>query len=359
MVVRMSKVGVLARTGALVALLSAALAGCAGTGGSSSQPHGVRLDAPADGALASPVWMPDGYLYFIFLPNTPDASGYLNDSLWRVKPGGEAQQVTWKPSGVCRLPDYGAATRLPDGWLGLKRICYPGGTALPETDLVALDPDTGVEHVLARFPELPAINLYAWRPGLADGFVSDETGDCAAIWPVVRGALGQFPMPVTIDGHTWRLDQGMGQALHEGLGTCTGYGKATAPVLMNDEDLLFVASGAVQGVSDGTTREDAPWGLYRWDLAGQPRLVIGGIGQLTGYALSPDQRTVAIGGDINGTLGLWLVDLATGRARLVGGAGMECVDPAFNDQGTKVVCSWQKSMNDGELWEFDTVSATK
>jgi Tol biopolymer transport system component len=95
-------------------------------------------------------------------------------------------------------------------------------------------------------------------------------------------------------------------------------------------------------------------GLFRWDLAGQPRKVIGGITHLTGYALSPDQRMAAIGGDIKGTLGVWLVDLATGKARQVGGTNVECVDPAFTISGTKVVCSWQKSENDGELWMINT-----
>ena len=343
---------------AILALMSAALSGCGPASGFSSRPHGVRLNAPAGGALASPVWMPDGYLYFIFLPSTLRPGQVLTSSLWRVRPGGKAQRVRWKPSGVCPLADYGSLTRLPDGRLGLDRTCRPNpnGTALPYDDLVALDTKTRVESVLARFPELPAINLYAWRPGLADGFVSDETGECAAIWPVVHGALGQFPRPVTIDGHSWRLDQGMGQALHKGLGTCPAYGKATAPVVMADGELMFVASGAVQGVSGGVTREDAPWGLYRWDLAGQPRKIIGGITHLTGYALSPDQRTVAIGGDIRGTLGLWLVDLATGKARQAGGANVECVDPAFNLSGTKVVCSWQKSESDGELWMINADS---
>jgi hypothetical protein len=348
-----------ARIAAILASMSAALSGCVAASGFSSQPRGVRLNAPTDGALASPVWMPDGYLYFIFLPNTAPPGQALTTSLWRVRPGGKAQVVRWKPSGVCPRPDYGALTRLPDGRLGLDRTCRPGGTAPLFDDLVALDTKTRVESFLARFPELPALNLYSWKPGLADGFVSDETGECAAIWPVVHGALGQFPRPVTIDGHSWRLDQGMGQALHEGLGTCPGYGKATAPVVMDDGELMFVASGAVQGVSDGITRENAPWGLYRWDLAGQPRKVIGGIRHLTGYALSPDQGTVAIGGNIRGTLGLWLVDLATGKARQVGGAGVECVDPAFNDSGTKVVCSWQKSENEGEFWMIDASSGAR
>jgi hypothetical protein len=350
-----------ARIAAILALVSMALSGCATASGSgfSSQPHGVRLNAPTDGALASPVWMPDGYLYFIFLPSYVVPGKTLTDSLWRVRPGDKAQQVQWKPSGVCPLAVYGSLTRLPDGRLGLDRTCRPGGTTLQFDDLVALDTKTLVESVLARFPELPAINLYAWQPGLASGFVSDETGECAAIWPVAHDALGRFSEPVTIDGHSWRLDQGMGQALHKGLGTCTRYGKATAPIVMADGELMFVASGAVQGVSDGITREDAPWELYRWDLAGQPRKIIGDIGHLTGYALSPDQRTVAIGGDIRGTLGLWLVDLAIGRARQVGGANVECVDPAFNASGTKVVCSWQRNLNDGELWMINASSGAR
>lgn len=344
---------------AILALMSAAVSGCAAASGFSVQPNGVRLNAPTDGALASPVWMPDGYLYFVFLPNAAPPGQPLTTSLWRVRPGGKAHRVRWKPSGVCPRADYGSLTRLPDGRLGLDRTCRPGGTARLVDDLVALDTKTLVESVLARFPELPAINLYSLKPGLADGFVSDETAECGAIWPVVHGALGQFPKPVTIDGHSWRLDQGMGRALHEGLGTCPGYGKATAPVVMADGELMFVASGAVQGVADGVTRENAPWGLYRWDLAGQPHKVIGGIRHLTGYALSPDQRTVAIGGRIRGTLGLWLVDLATGKARQVGGANVECVDPTFNISGTKVICSWQRSENDGELWAINVPSGAR
>jgi hypothetical protein len=247
---------------AVLALMSAALSGCASASGFSSQPIGVRLNAPTDGSLASPVWMPDGYLYFVFLPDFIVPGQPLTDSLWRVRPGGKAQRVRWNPFGVCPLPVYGSLTRLPDRRLGLDRTCRPGGTAPLIDDLVALDTKTRVESVLASFPELPAINLYAWRPGLVDGFVSDETGECAAIWPVVHGALGQFPKPVTIDGHSWRLDQGMGRALHEGLGTCPAYGKATAPVVMSDGELMFVASGAMQGVADGVTREDAPWGCF-------------------------------------------------------------------------------------------------
>src|SRR5271166_2219051 len=263
------KVKAVTRGGFVLALMSMALGGCGAiagvpaTSGFSSQPEGIRFDAPTGGELVSPTWMPD------------------------------------------------------------------------------------------------AINLYAWEPGRTGGYVSDDTGQCAAIWPIVQGALGQFPHAATIDGHTWRLDQGLGQALHEGLGTCSGFGKATAPVLMKDGELMFVASGAVQGVSDGMTREDAPWGLYRWNLAGQPRLAIGGISHLTGYALSPDQQTVAIGGRIKSTLGLWLVDLATGKTRQVGGTNVECVDPTFNGQGTKIVCSWQKSENVGELWEINTWSVAK
>jgi hypothetical protein len=134
-----------ARIAAIPALMSAALSGCATASGFSSQPNGVRLNAPTDGALASPVWMPDGYLYFIFLPNAAPPGQALTSSLWRVKPGGKAQRVRWNPSGVCPRADYGALTTLPDGRLGLDRTCLPGGTALPVDDLVALDTKTRVE----------------------------------------------------------------------------------------------------------------------------------------------------------------------------------------------------------------------
>lgn len=161
-------------------------------------------------------WMPDGYLYFIFLPNAAPPGRALTPSLWGGETGRQraagAVEAVWRVA----LASYGALTRLPDGRLGLVRTCRPGGTALLVDDLVALDTKTRVESVLARFPELTAINLYDWKPGLAGGFVSDETAECAAIWPVVHGAPGQFPMPVTIDAHSWRPDQGMGQAFRPG-----------------------------------------------------------------------------------------------------------------------------------------------
>lgn len=175
-------------------------------------------------------------------------------------------------------------------------------------------------------------NLFAWSADYSVGYVSQNDETCGALWPATKAGLGSFPGPVTLGGHTWRLEGG-GEDYSAPY--CDHYGRVSGPMLTPSGLLYFVASPTSQGQS-GTARVAQPWNLYSWDRQGAPREVLAGITDLTGVSMSADGSRITFAGSHGGRSGVWDLGLGDGKAVLVTPCS-SCSDPGYSPDGASVV----------------------
>lgn len=288
--------------------------------------------------IASPSWLDDGYVYFPASPPAIDNAA-RPDEIWRVKPGEPAERVDtrWPAPMDCIWPQYGNFDRLPDGRLGLVRWCKnPDGPPIGAS-IVAIDAATGRQQVVVSYPNgHPTPNMFAFNPGLKTGVIADNELSCGAMMPTTDHSAGRFAGPVTLSGRTWSLEDGYATLTTT---SCDKYGRVAGPKLTPQGLLVFVASPTSQGLS-GDPRINQPWNLYSWDMKGQPTTIATGFGNLTGMALSRDGTRVLITARHAGHVGLWLVDVGSGRARLVG-ASAHLADPTFSPDGNTAITVWE------------------
>jgi WD40-like Beta Propeller Repeat len=314
----------------LLALL--ALSGCQslwakGTSPEPAQLPGTRLDLPK-GDMGGAAWLPDGHVYLNYT-----ASQDAPLAVWRVRPGQPAEHVTLPELSGCPRTDYLLPHALPDGRLGTSRSCRTDSSG---TDLVAYDPASGRLEVLAPMGHNAPTGV-SWRRDLQSGYVSTGSGICDGVAPLTRQGPGAFPGPVTLDGHTWRLDEVFRQSGDE---SCDAQGRAFGALLTPDERrLVFFASPQAQG-HGGQVRTYQPVGIYIWDLPeGKPRAAVRGFDNTVGMAMSPDGRRVAIGGRRGKETGLWLVDLDSGAMHKL--ARIRLASPAFSPDGRQLAVVYQ------------------
>jgi hypothetical protein len=296
---------------ACLLLLLTAIAGCglwtSQASDESARPTGTRLDVP-DGLIAVITWLPDGYVYFHW---TPDLGGDPY-RLMRARPGEAAEPVELPQIAGCQRTEDVAPHRLPDGRLGLARACLSDiGDGFT---LIAYQPTTGrVEELAAVGRDLPT--SVSWRRNLDGGYLSAGSGICDGFAPITRHGVGEFPGPVSLDGHAWRLDEIFRQT---GADSCKDQGRAGPAMLTPDNrQLIFAAAPEAQG-ADGQGRMDAPSQIYRQDLpAGLPDKLASGFIDLIGMDISPDGRHLAVAGKRGRDRGLWLINLDSGDLRKI------------------------------------------
>lgn len=125
----------------------------------------------------------------------------------------------------------------------------------------------------------------AWHADMRSGFVSHSGGSCATLAPLTRQGPQPFPAPMTLDGHTWRLDAGFFDTTDD----CSAQGRADMPALTPDGDaLVFLASPDSQG-KEGFGRLSVPWTLYRQLLPdGKPKPLTHDLVSPKGLTMKPD-----------------------------------------------------------------------
>lgn len=316
------------------------LAGCTGGRGAGGRPPaplpGVALPGP-EGGLKQPVWLADGWVYFVRL--TPDFSPELE--VWRTKAAGPAERVNLPGEPGCRLTRWNALHRLPDGRLGLVRRCLLEEAGKDWHDVVAFTPATGKLETMAELDDTVVSNL-TWAPDLRSGFISHTTGICAAIAPLTSKGAARFPSPVEIDGKSWRLDNGVFKSATE---SCAGDGRADRPVLLPDgKTLILAASPASQG-SEGQTRIDKPWNIYRWVPGeGNPRRLAEGFGDPLGLEITPNGKWAILASSNGGKQGVWGIDVQTGRSHMLAEGNPKGV--SVSPDGKQAVVSFEPDTGD-------------
>jgi len=327
-------------------LLAVAVTACSGIGlggGAEEPPPGRHVQAP-EGDLTGAAWLPDGRIYFA-------RSAGLGQGLriWSVRPqGGDARQLRLPALRGCRRTQYLLPHPLPDGRLGLARLCETQDALKDHFDLVAVDPAGGDVERLARLG-LDNPSSVTWQDDLRHGFVSFFSDFCGSIAAVTRAGVQRSAGPTSLDGHTWQLDQDF---FEPGDADCTPRGRADLPALTPDgKRLAFLASPASAGVS-GWRRVETPWHLYLRDLPdGQPRAVARGFVKPTGLAVAPDHRGVIIGGRHDGERGLWRVDLVSGALTPIARGNL--FDPSFSPEGRHLIAVLRHDADHAELRVLD------
>jgi WD40-like Beta Propeller Repeat len=328
------------RLAVTMALLGTLLTACTDRGGEDLP--GRRLDLP-DGFVSSPAWLPDGIVV--------DWSPKLIDpaEVWLVPDGRPRQRIELPSLPECQVrTEYLHPRALPDGRLLLERHCNTDDGNTSRVELVAYRPGAGDLELLAPLGKY-SLSAVSWTRDLQRGYVSYSSGTCAGIAPLTRDGPARFPAPVTLDGHTWRLEEPFFQPGNVG---CKELGRASQALLTPDEQrLAFLASPDTQGL-EGFSRENPPWHLFVQELPdGQPRRVATGFSAQRGMAMSPDGKRVAIAAKRGDAQGVWLVDLSSGALRELAGAKFS--DPAFSPDGTRLAVIFEHDENRGEVRILD------
>lgn len=269
--------------------------------------------------LGHVVWMGDGLTYAI-------AGGY--DEPHRLVRIGEGQA----PADVamilpsCEGPHVEALARVSEYAVVVATACQGEvGTAFFFVDVRNME-----TRLLARIDQ--AVVDLAWVDSAGRGYFAtrDSSGRCWSIGAVANGRVARFDAPVTVDGRTWNIDDGLDSG-----SDCLGVGNASAPAAITGDVLYFAASGAASGVESYEDRRRAAASIVRRRGSDGDVTVVGsGFADVRDVAVSNDGRLLAVSGRREGRWSCWLVDVGTKHTRDLGATGAESA--AFSPDGQRI-----------------------
>lgn len=255
--------------------------------------------------------------------------------------GGRLERLELPSLPDCNRTDYLLRRHaLPDGRVGLARHCIAPSPSQDRIDLVAVDPGTGEVEELAPLGSMNP-SAVAWHADMRSGFVSHSGGSCATLAPLTRQGPQPFPAPVTLDGHTWRLDAGFFDTTDD----CSAQGRADMPALTPDGDaLVFLASPDSQG-KEGFGRLSVPWTLYRQLLPnGKPKPLTHDLVTPQGLIMKPDGSSLVVAGKRDGEQGLWQISAISGDTTQI--ADGYLYHPSFSPNGQRLAVLWRPPNDD-------------
>lgn len=209
----------------VVALL--ALTACARTPAALAPAHRIPV---RDAAFTGVAWLPNGQLMVSLDPETGLGA---NQQIWRLNPdGSDYSQVVLPddPAGsACNFTLYFNPVPLPDGRVGLQRVCYTDGPEI--LHLVALDPSTGTVGEISPALSSSPVSFYrqAWNPTLTEGVYSDNNDICSTLTWITDQAIEARTTTVTDGGHTFKLE-----GLLDDSGACGKIARASTPAWSPD-----------------------------------------------------------------------------------------------------------------------------
>lgn len=284
------------------------------------KPEHVLLE-PGD--FGSVTWLQDHDVIVRFEPD-PDNP---RDRLWRLDPDDpKLDPLTFPALPGCRLLRYQSPHRLPDGRLGLARVCDPIQSGTPDLSLfsvtlVAYDLGTNEMSEMLDMTSNPGV--VTWESNQTRAVAGVGSYICQGITSVERD--GEKPIAVEISDGTnhFRLDE----ELTRGRRDCEFTGRADFPAYSHSAgQLAFVASPSSVNVS-GDARLDKPWNLYVLGLGGHPRSVVSSIVDPAGIAWTSDDRWIIFSGRLESFgSGMWAVDSSTGRLVKLSGQALDWFD---------------------------------
>ncbi len=292
---------------------------CAGVVSHGAAPITHRITSlPGDYSGLS--WLPNGWLVVEHRP-TPTAS-IFGEQIWRMRPDGRSfQRIDLPLDPLCRQITYLYPQALPDGRLGLVKLCDPYRLRadLEHRYLVAYETNKGtLSRLMATDLDRFSGSETTWSPQMDRGMLGQSSSICAGIGWISPMGIELTDTTVTDGGTTFLLDQELRDAYKSWRpgGTygrsCSRNGRAENPAWSPDgKRIAFLADASAIG-SRGFTRLDHPWKLYLMD----PRMrrsvqVMDGLGDPCGPAWSPDSLWVMVCARRGSGAGTWVVNVRT------------------------------------------------
>jgi hypothetical protein len=271
---------------------------------------GIRprgLDLRDTYGVGSPVWRPDGWIYF-----TANGSGdsEATNYLWRVRPGEAARPVD---TGDFHCPDV---WELVDVFAVGERDLGLGVACHHHSDVAYYHMDLADHSVMRLSEPVDGAVSATWNATGSEGFVATWT------------ATGFGPR----QGE--RCDIGLTRVTARGV-TCDLSTSVRAPVYAARGDRVFFL-GAPCAPSTYTIARQ--WSVCVWSLGStQPRAVGGSFADPHAVAVDPAMTRTIVTDDA----GQWLVDLRDGTTRRIGDGSRR--DATFSPDGRYVAVSSSRS----------------
>jgi len=259
---------------------------------------GGLSDSVAGVSVFHPVWMPDGWVYYLREVASEGAE------LWKQRDDQDGDQPVLDledVEGICDGAALAFLFRATDEDLGIGAEC-----AGRRMELTAYSPGRRSFSPMAVTPFLGGVAL---AMGTATGYVQLPTGCGVAIRPIRDGVIREFARPITVAGKSWKLSGAEPP-------DCGSAAWARSPALGPDGSLYFLAAPDSVGklpVTEPDALDGFHWHLCSWDgRSAAPRVVttLPGLADLT---VSPDGRFVLAALSTPGVEGVVIVDTATGR----------------------------------------------
>ncbi len=273
----------------------------------------VALGTNAACGKSQDVWASPGDLIYavtwsgssvLFVRSPTSAS----EELWVAEKGGKAHKIR-DPRLPCEPRGYRVLDRADPGHVIVGVLCVQ---PLRRSYFVDVDIASGEGRVLAAIDA----EMFggAWLNSTESGYVvhGSEGTDCLSVTPVGPEGVRTFSQPAEVDGVRWRFDSQFPVGSHD----CLEFGDVglVAGGGPGDSKAVFLASGAAAGKT-GEERRLAPYALVVLDTPdAQPRQIMHGFVDPRGLSVSPDGLPAAVSGTLNGTRGVWIVNLPNGSA---------------------------------------------
>jgi hypothetical protein len=277
--------------------------------------------AQVDVSVSNPVWLRDGWIYFLRQANS-DAPWQI----WRSHPDGSKQSQFAAPAlPACPHTTFVFLFEGPHGRVGAGTSC-PGDK---EKNLVEYSTDGSSAASLGTVPYAIAAT---WRDGEKGGYVEQITESCWGIAPLDDAASITFTEPISLNGLRWSVNP---RTINY---ACDHIGKAKSPAVTRDGgSVYFLASADESDDSlDGRNAYTLSWRLYRWDKNASLPVMIGPV--LTGangLRLAPDDLRAAVA--VHGPRqGITIVNLKDGSTTdMFAGVNVRGLD--FSPDGRAIV----------------------
>ncbi|MGQ0774734.1 MAG: TolB family protein [Pseudonocardiales bacterium] len=272
--------------------------------------------------VSHPVWMPDGWVYYLREVSSEGAE------IWRQRADQEVgQYVLGKDDivGGCDVAAFSFLFRATDDDLGIAAECV-GNTSM---ELTMYSPN---RTDFTRLTSTPFLSGMAFNVGTATGYVEQPTGCGIAIRPIRDGTVEEFAKPITVAGKSWLLS-GAEQP------DCGSVAWSRSPVLAPDGSVFFLTAPGSIGkfpVTDPDALDEFEWYLCSWDGESSTPRVVTTLRGVADLAVSPDGRFVVAAVSTPGSGGISMVDNATGKvAEIVN--GQQAYHPSLSADGSRFV----------------------
>ncbi|MGH3973536.1 MAG: TolB family protein [Pseudonocardiaceae bacterium] len=283
---------------------------------------GAARDVVLSVSVSHPVWMSDGWVYYLREVSSEGAE------VWRQREGEADKRIlgTEDIAGVCKGATFSFLFRATDDDLGIATECADGITRM---ELTMYSPERMSFSHIASTPFLGGVAFHAGR---TTGYVEQPTGCGTAIRPIQDGIVGEFARPITVTGKSWMLSGAEPPA-------CGSVAWSRSPTLAPDGSVFFLTAPDSIGklpITDPNALDEFEWYLCSWDDQSAAVRVVTTLRGVADLAMSPNGRFVLAAVSTSGAGGISMVDTATGKIEEVV-KDQQAYHPSLSPDGSRFV----------------------